>query len=586
VVRKTIDHGRQGNLNDWAAIPAGDDVQSERSAIQPVQPSDQLNSSRSAHRLRVEAPIDAHGNSLEAPRPVGPGRIEDEDAWLRGQQAGLALLFDLAVQVPPAIPEALAAIAPTDDVWPAVPSTVRERRDSLDAPATPPVQAAQRAGTRSRLGARLRGDHLVRNSLYLMLSSGLQSALGFTFWIIMARLFTTDDVGRASSLVSATTLMAFFALFGLNSTLVRYLPTAENRNSLITGALLLVAGCGGVIALIYVLLTPIFAPRLSFISSRPVLAMGFVLLTAAAAVNLLTDSVFIASRKASLCALTDGGVGGLSKIVFGLILAGSGTYGLFAASAGGFSTAALVSIILIVTTLHWRPSFREPFRALKPLLRFSGANYVANVLNLLPSVVVPIIVLDRLGAESAAYYFVSFQMAALVYAAVQAVEQAFLAEGSQAEADWRKIRNRSRRIAIVLFVPGCVVLALTARWVLLAFGPRYSQHGSTGLELLAVAVIPIAFCNWSWTVLRLSGRLRTLVFSNAVFAIAICGGAWVLASHGLTALTAAWPIGCTIAAAVATVATSLLSPKPPGRHRRPAQRRAPASQLGKMPAGG
>src|SRR5450759_909702 len=101
---------------------------------------------------------------------------------------------------------------------------------------------------------RLWTDHLVRNSLYLILSSGLQAALGFAFWIITARLFSTADVGRASSLISATTVISYLALLGLNSTLVRHLPTAPDRNALITAGLLLVAGCGAGIGLLYVCL--------------------------------------------------------------------------------------------------------------------------------------------------------------------------------------------------------------------------------------------------------------------------------------------------------------------------------------------
>jgi len=414
-------------------------------------------------------------------------------------------------------------------------------------------------------------DHLVRNSLYLMLSAGIQAALGFTFWIIMARLFSTGDVGRASSLISATAVIAYLSLFGLNSTLVRFLPTAPDKGSLITAAFILVAGAGTTIGLAYILLTPVLAPRLAFVEHRPALAVGFALFAAASAVNLLTDSVFIAFRKAGFCALTDGVVGGLSKIVFGVTLAGTGAYGLFCASAGGLAAAALVSVVLIITVLHLRPSLKESFLAVKPLLKFSGANYIANALNLLPVVVLPLIVLDRLGAQAAAYYFVAFQMATLLYAAVFAIESAFLAEGSQAGADWRAIRRRSRRLGIMIFVPAGGVLVLAAHWVLLAFGSRYSQHGTTSLELLAVAVIPIAACNWSWTVLRLAGRLTALVVCNAVYSGAICGLAWILASHGLVALTAAWPVGATLTAAIATVLSATVSNKAPTGHRKTAR---------------
>lgn len=401
------------------------------------------------------------------------------------------------------------------------------------------------------LQARLRTDHMVRNTLYLILSSGLQAALGFTFWIIAARLFSIADVGRAGSLIAATSVIAYLALLGVNTTFVRYLPTAHDRDALITAGLLLVAGCGAGMGLLYLLLTPVLVPRLAFVEHRPALAAGFVLLTAAAAVNLMTDSVFIASREAGYTTLTDGGVGGVIKVVSAVVLVGTGAYGLFCASVGGFAAAALASIVLMTTALHYRPSLRKPFRTLKPLLWFSAANYATNVLTLLPILVVPLVVLDRLGARAAAYYFVAFQVATLLYSAAYSVEQALLAEGSHTGVDQRELIQRSLRVLMALCLPACLILIIAARWLLLVFGIRYSQHGTPSLMLLAVAAVPLAANNWLWTVLRLSGQLWALVLSSGVYAIAICGLAWSLAPHGLSAVTAAWPIGGLLGAAVA-----------------------------------
>jgi O-antigen/teichoic acid export membrane protein len=414
-------------------------------------------------------------------------------------------------------------------------------------------------------GARLQADHMVRNSLYLILSSGLQAGLGFMFWVITARLFSTADVGRASSLVSATVVIAYLALLGLNNTFVRYLPTADDRDALITAGTLLVALCGTGIGLLYVLLTPVLAPQLAFVEHRPALAAGFVLLAAACAVNLLTDSIFVAARKAGCNALVDGGVGGVTKVVSGVTLVGTGAYGLFCASAGGPLAACLMSAVLMVTVLGWRPSLRKPFGALRRVLRFSGVNYAGNVLNLLPTLVVPLIVLDRLGAPAAAYYFVAFQVATLLYSGGYALEQAFLAEGSQAEVSWRQLLRRSRHVLMVLTLPACLVLVAAAHWILLVFGARYSQHGTPSLMLLAAAAIPLAANNWLITVLRLSGRLRAIVVSSGVYAVAICGLAWFLAPHGLGALTAAWPIGGLAGAAVAAASIPRREPPPDWR---------------------
>jgi O-antigen/teichoic acid export membrane protein len=397
---------------------------------------------------------------------------------------------------------------------------------------------------------------MVRNSLYLMVSSGLQASLGFVFWVVVARVFSANDVGRASSLISATTVIGYLALLGLNSTIVRYLPTAEDRDTLITTGLLAVAGSGAVIAGVFVALMPTVAPRLAFVEQSWPLALGFVLLTATASVNLLTDAVFIGSRRAGFCALTDGAVGGSSKVVTAALLAGTGTYGIFAASTGGFAASAIVSVILIAAVLGWRPRLHRPSSVLRPLLRFSTANYFGNVLSLLPVLVVPLIVLDRLGARPAAYYFVAFQIATLLYAAAYAVCQSFLAEGSHAEVETRELRRRSRLALTALYLPCVLVVALAAHWVLELFGLKYSQHGTVTLVLLAVAGIPIAACNWLWTVLRLSSRLRAIVVSSGVYTVVICGLAWFLAPHGLTGVAAAWPIGALAAAAVALPAAT------------------------------
>jgi O-antigen/teichoic acid export membrane protein len=196
---------------------------------------------------------------------------------------------------------------------------------------------------------------------------------------------------------------------------------------------------------------------------------------------------------------------------------------------------------------------------------------------MLPILVVPLIVLDRLGAPAAAYYFVAFQVATLLYATAYAVEQTFLAEGARADADWPELRRRSRRLLMALCLPACAALVVTAHWVLLAFGTKYSQHGTPSLILLAITAIPLAANNWLWTVLRLSGRLRALVLSSGVYAIAICGLAWFLAPHGLGALTAAWPIGGLLGAAAAALAAAARNAPP--RHRRTVRTRLSGAWL-------
>jgi O-antigen/teichoic acid export membrane protein len=104
-----------------------------------------------------------------------------------------------------------------------------------------------------------------------------------------------------------------------------------------------------------------------------------------------------------------------------------------------------------------------------------------------------------------------------------------------------------------LCLPACALLMLGAPGLLLAFGVAYRQHGTLPLIVLAAAAPLLAMNNWLQILLRLLGRLRALMLSAALQAIAICGLAWILAPHGAAAVAVAWPAGGLIGIAASAV---------------------------------
>jgi O-antigen/teichoic acid export membrane protein len=421
-------------------------------------------------------------------------------------------------------------------------------------PAEGTVTIPAPAGLVRRSRANLRENHMVRNSMYSLLSTGIQAALGFAFWIIAARIFSTPDVGRATSLISATAFIGNIALFGLNSTLMRYLATTRHRDLLVTVSVVVVGVGGTIMALAYVIALPLIAPHLRFMDARIVFAIAFIVLTGATTVNKLTDYIFIASRRTGVNAFVDGGIGGMVRLLLLPVLAFSGTIGLYCASGIGSLLVAAVSIVMIGTHLHCRPRFKGAVKELMPLFKFSGANYLGNIFNLAPILVVTLIVLDRLGTSAAAYYYMAFQIANLLYSGAYAVEENFLAEGAHDEEQLTHLMWRAAKLLAMMAIPAAIGGALLAHWIMLVFGNAYSIHGSGALEIMALGAIPIAAQNWLITVLRLTGQLMAITISNLVYAVGICGGAWFLAPHGLTMIGAAWVFGSSAGVLAATVA--------------------------------
>src|SRR4051812_40998900 len=132
-------------------------------------------------------------------------------------------------------------------------------------------------------------DTLFANSVYLMLSTVVQAFFGFAFWFLNARLFSPADIGLASALISGSTFIAYLSLLGFNSTFIRFLPTSTQRNDKLNTGLILVLGTGLVVAAGYIALVPMIAPALSPIAAHGWHAVGFMVLSAIGAANLLTD---------------------------------------------------------------------------------------------------------------------------------------------------------------------------------------------------------------------------------------------------------------------------------------------------------
>ena len=109
------------------------------------------------------------------------------------------------------------------------------------------------------------GDSLYRNSSYLIASNILSTALGFIFWALATRVFSTQDVGLGSTLISSTDLVVAFALLGLNMGLVRYLPASDRKNDKINSVFVITSITSLIASLIFVLGLRYISPELVII---------------------------------------------------------------------------------------------------------------------------------------------------------------------------------------------------------------------------------------------------------------------------------------------------------------------------------
>jgi O-antigen/teichoic acid export membrane protein len=409
-------------------------------------------------------------------------------------------------------------------------------------------------GVRDLIGgpwARLRNDDLVKNSFYLLAATATQGILGMAFWLLCARLFPAAQVGEATALISASVLLAYLSLLGWNNSLIRYLPKAQHPRDWISSGLVLCSGFSILLATGYVLLLPSITGQLAFVRHSLLDGIGFVAFASMTALVLLTDAIFIARRQAKYNLLVDGVVQGGTKLVLLLVLASAGAFGIFAATGLAAGIDVLVSLVLIVWILGYRLSLRTNVGLIRQAMGFSLANYLANLLSLAPTLILPIVVIDELGPRPAAYYYIAFSIANLLNAIAYSTCQSLFVEGSHGDTERRVLVRRSALLLAGVTVPAALLVAALAPAVLSLFGRPYSQHASATLVVLALGLMPVAACAWSATLLRITGQLPSLIAASAAYAATICALATWWARSGLVFVALAWVIGNVIAAAIA-----------------------------------
>lgn len=393
-------------------------------------------------------------------------------------------------------------------------------------------------------------DSLFRNSFYLMLATAVMAGFGFFFWLISARLFSTEDIGLATTLISVMNMIALLSLIGFDSAFVRFLPNSDQKNDQLNTGLILVGLTAFILAFLFIIFVPEISPRISFISENSLIALAFIIFCVMSALNILTDSVFLADRQTKFTLIINT-VFSVIKMVLPFAFIGWGALGVFTAAAVAQTIGFVLSIAVMMRKFDYRPAFTISKEILKLVRTYCFSNYVAVILNLLPIALLPIIITNNLGPEQAAYYYIVMMIANLLYVIPQATTKSLFAEGSNDEKAININIKKSIKIISVLLIPAIIVLVLGGKYILGFFGKEYSTQGVDFLYIVAIAGIPIAVYSIFMSLLRVKKDLRGLIITNVFYAGSIIGLSYTLLPMGLIGIGIAWLAGNITAGVVA-----------------------------------
>jgi O-antigen/teichoic acid export membrane protein len=397
-------------------------------------------------------------------------------------------------------------------------------------------------------------DSLRRNSSLLILSQAINAGAAFIFWVVCAHLFKTREVGLAISMISFGTLISVFTNFGLPNTIIRFLPTSKNQGSLFTGALYSVIILSAIGGLLSWALIKSLVPKLGFIQSSIILSSILTLFIISSNVSSLLDGTFMAFRKGQYI-LGKALIINIPRIILPFFITMLGLrdiVGMVGVYVVMLIFGIIYSLYLIVKKLLKDESLRPTMHEVMEHRSFALGNYFGGMFGTLPGSLLPIVVLSRLGAVDAAYFYMPMQIALFLSIIPSSTGQALVSEASQNNnrAVYKAHFMNALTHLYRLLIPA-ILVSSTAGWLVLRlYGRAYVEHGYLLLVILSISVIFVAI-NWLGDVwLNIQQRAKAYFFMNAFNALAVVGFAYLLAGHGLLGIGIGWLIGQVTSAAV------------------------------------
>lgn len=335
---------------------------------------------------------------------------------------------------------------------------------------------------------------LYQNAYYLMTGAAIDSIFGFVFFVIAARLYPDDAVGLGMAIIAALGLLTLLSELGLGIGLVRFLPGAGRKaNDMLNTCITLSGMASIVIALIFLAGLGLWSPELVPVRQDPVFFTSFVFFAVVKALQPIVSYAFLAKRNTKFILFRSVIRNSLNvTLVAFFAFLFNRAFGIVASCFLGTAITLMISLGLFLPKVqagyHPFPSIKR--EVLKKLWRYSTGNYIGQLLLQMTNFILPLMVINVLGAKMNAYFYATWLIVTVLFVIPSSLFNSMFAEASNDEKSLRINTMKSLKLMLLLAVPMILFIIIIADWLLLLFGQNYSDNGATLLRFAVLSIIP------------------------------------------------------------------------------------------------
>lgn len=365
--------------------------------------------------------------------------------------------------------------------------------------------------------------------------------------MLAARLYSSEEVGLATALISSAGIIVSLSSFGLGTGIMRFLPRSVERSALLNSVWIISMASALIFGTIFLAGIDIFSPALGSLKKPWFIAIFLLFLIFQISAGLLSSSL-IALRKAEYSFAQNLGLG--LRIILLIPLTFAGVMGIFGSLGIAFAVTSIMGTYLLYKLgIAISPILKK--NVIREIIHFSLANYTADFLNIAESSILPILILNLIGAKEAAYFYVAFSIASLLYAVPNSMFMSMFIEGSHGEP-LRKNMLKSFAAVGAIMIPAGIVIYFFGDVLLSLFNREYSENAFEILRLLVLSAVFVTFNSMFIAVKRIQGDIKPLIAVNALLFIStVLFGYIFMRQYGIFGIGLGWMAGQGVTAAVA-----------------------------------
>ena len=372
------------------------------------------------------------------------------------------------------------------------------------------------------------------------------SLLGFVYWWLAAREFPPEVVGFASAAISAMTLLGMFALLGLGTLLLGELPRQRGREaSLISTALILVGGVGGLLGLAFAVAAPHISADFGALGASAGNCALFAFGVSLTAITLVLDDVLIGLfrgglqlwRNALFAALKLAALLAVSLWVSHVV--GLTIYATWA--IGNICSLAVLAVYVLVKKGWGGRGYLPQWELVRKLGLPALRHHLLNVTLQAPALILPVLVTVLLSASVNGWFYVSWNLSSIANIFSVALTITLYAAASAQPGTLARKMRLTLSLSFAASVLANVVLLVGTRQVLDFFGHSYAEQAAWSLRILSLESFPFIIKSHYIAVNRIQGRVSHAVhLTITTGALELGGSALGALVGGLTGLSAGW----------------------------------------------